>query len=195
MSQPASTTDPRLEALLAENRTAIGELVGQAQKVPAEFWPQPLAPGGWSPAQHVAHVALAYQALTRELETGEGMRLKGRRWQRWLFRTVFLPRILRRSRIPSGARAPRETRPPDDPGDLSSVIGQLEASVSEFEHALSAAWSERPRTRLNHPYFGAVSLERAARFVPVHTRHHANLIELAAREDGGDDRAAPLPAP
>lgn len=176
MSQPATTIDPRLEALLAENRSAVGELLGHAQEVPEARWAQPLVPGGWSPAQHVAHVALAYDALTRELETGEGMRLKGRRWQRWLFRTVFLPRILRRSRIPSGARAPRETRPPEVPGDFASVSGQIEGSVSEFERALSSAWSERPGTRLNHPYFGAVSLERAARFVSVHTRHHARLV-------------------
>ncbi len=44
--------------------------------------------------------------------------------------------------------------------------------------------------RIVHPYFGPLTLRRAARFVAVHTEHHQRQLEAAvASSAGGEARA------
>jgi hypothetical protein len=124
----------------------------------------------------VSHIVLSYQAFTADVCDGRTVRLIGSPRQRLLWRVFGLSQVLWLGRIPPGARAPREMRPPNDPPEQALLLQQLKSCVSEFEAAVRRAWRTTPMHRVTHPYFGALSLGQAIRVSEVHTIHHAAIL-------------------
>lgn len=164
---------------LAEHRDAVADFTRFVESLPDGAWARPRAPGKWSPAEEVTHVAMVYEALTRELEDGTAMRRKGNAVQRVLFRLLAKPYVLGRGRIPRAVRAPSEVRPVAVHGTRTEVMGQLREAILSFEATLNHAARERPRVTVTHPFFGQLTLSEAARFVAIHTRHHLQLMEAS----------------
>jgi len=162
--------------LFADHAAAVGDFVVRASAISADRWNVERAPGKWTPAQEAKHLALAYAAFARDLRGGPTLRLKGRWWQRRLWRWKVLPQILDGGRIPHGGRAPREARPLDRPGDQSELLAELGAQAREFEAAVIDTQQFQPRRRVMHPYFGALTLPQLVRFCTVHTQHHAAFL-------------------
>lgn len=162
---------------LTEHRESVSHFVRFVESLPDDAWTRPRAPGKWSPAEEVTHVAMVYDALVRELEEGTAMRRKGNAVQRVLFRLIAKPYVLGRGRIPRAVRAPSEVRPVTVRGTRVEVMGQLRDAILAFEATLSRASRERPRATVTHPFFGELTLAEAARFVAIHTRHHLQLME------------------
>jgi len=179
----AETVPPRLSSdwtdLMVDHASAVAEFVESARRFPGGAWTRPLAPGKWSPAEITSHVTETYIVLRSELEGGPGMRLRGSRWQRWLFRHTMLPRILRGGPFPVGARAPREIRPREIEIDPAIALSALTVRADAFARELSARAADR-RLRLNHAYFGPMSARQSFRLAAVHTRHHARQLAAAA---------------
>ena len=165
-----------LERLLAEHRAAVEAFARKAAAVAAERWDAPRAPGKWSPAQQVKHVATVYEIFTRELRGGAGARLRGGPLQRRISRSIARPLVLATGRIPGGVTAPREVRPPEHPGDQRALVDELWARVAELEAAVTDAWSRPEPPRVTHPYFGELTLAEGMRFCAIHTRHHAGFL-------------------
>jgi uncharacterized damage-inducible protein DinB len=92
-----------------------------------------------------------------------------------LQRTV-LPGILEGKRFPTGARAPVETAPPEQPGDPGALLPRLRTAAEEFEAALVAAWTSSPTTRVVHPYFGPLPLVDLLGLLTAHARHHTGFV-------------------
>jgi hypothetical protein len=173
MTPARSITD-----LLADHAAAVGEFVARAGAIPAGQWDVSRGDGKWSPAQETKHLALGYEAFVRDLRGGTRLRLKGRWWQRQLWRWRALPRIFATDRLPAGVRAPREVRPPERPGDQSTLLGELRVQVSEFEAAIVKAEQTEPRRRVTHPYFSVLSLRELVKLCTVHARHHMAFLPL-----------------
>jgi DinB family protein len=166
--------------LLTDHAAAVRHFADRATAISPDQWNIERAPGKWTPAQEAKHLALAYEAFVRDLRGGPTLRLKGRWWQRRLWRWRVLPQILDGGRIPHGARAPREARPPDRPGDQSRLLGELVAQVAQFEDLVREMQLSQPRRRVAHPYFGLLTLPQLVRFCTVHTHHHAAFLPTRA---------------
>ncbi|HEV8449514.1 MAG TPA: DinB family protein [Gemmatimonadaceae bacterium] len=162
--------------LLTDHGAAVRAFAAHASAIAPDQWNVERAPGKWTPAQEAKHLALAYAAFVRDLRGGPTLRLKGRWWQRRLWRWRVLPQILDGGRIPHGGRAPREARPPDRPGHQTELLAELATEVTQFEATVMDLQQSQPRRRVTHPYFGALTLPQLVRFCTVHTRHHAAFL-------------------
>jgi hypothetical protein len=89
-----------------------------------------------------------------------------------------LPRIYATDRLPTGVRAPREVRPPERPGDQSTLLAELRAQLSEFEAAIANAEETQPRRRVTHPYFNSLSPRELVKLCTVHARHHTAFLPV-----------------
>lgn len=165
-----------LAPLLADHRAAVEEFFHRAAQVTSARWDTPRADGKWSPAQEVKHVALAYDAFTGELDGSGQMRLVGTPLKRLLWRAIGLTSVLWLKKLPRGARAPREIRPPEGPHDQHELLAELRESTEKFEQVFRETWERNAAKTVNHPYFGALDLVDSIRMVTVHTRHHAAVL-------------------
>ncbi len=172
-------------AALAGHHAAVAEFIAAARAVPVEHWHAPRAVGKWSPAEETVHVTLAYRVLANELEGGPSMVVRGQWWQRTLLRLMVLPRILRSGKLPSGARAPRELRPPPATDDAATLLIRFDEAAASFTGALAAVRTLDPGRRLVHPYFGPLPLAHVLRFATLHTRHHLAFLPAAERAADG----------
>jgi hypothetical protein len=170
---------PSITQLLMDHAAAVRDFAARAAAVSPDQWNVERAPAKWTPAQEAKHLALGYAAFVRDLRGGPTLRLRGRWWQRWLWRWRVLPQILDGGRIPHGARAPREARPPDRPGDQSELLAELGVQVMQFETAVMEVQRSQPRRRVTHPYFSSLTLPQLVRFCTVHTRHHTAFLPNA----------------
>jgi hypothetical protein len=170
----------RLESLMADHRAAVDDFHDRAASIAADRWAVPRAPGKWSPAQEVKHVVLAYEAFIRDLEGGTPMQLVGTPLKRFLWRAVGLSSILWLKKIPRGARAPRESRPPETAQDRGSLIAEFSDRTAQFETIFRRTWDRDPAKRVVHPYFGQLDLVDGMTMCTVHTRHHAAVLPSPA---------------
>ncbi|HSA55188.1 MAG TPA: DinB family protein [Gemmatimonadaceae bacterium] len=165
-----------LTALLEDHDVAVREFLDRASAVPSYRWHAPRAQGKWSPAQETQHIVRAFDAYLRDLR-GEGtMRLKGKWWQRRLWRWVIMPRMLEGRWITRQVRAPREIRPEERPADKAPLLAELRHRVETFESTLVEARRVDPKRRVTHPFFGRIDLATLVRLSAAHTRHHARFL-------------------
>src|SRR4051812_48040487 len=66
-----------VDKLLEANRSAVASFQLAARSISADAWQSPIAPGKWTPAPHVEHIALSYGAAVLDLVHGKPMRLVG----------------------------------------------------------------------------------------------------------------------
>jgi uncharacterized damage-inducible protein DinB len=170
----------RLDALLAEHSAAVQAFHDRASGVDAAQWNVPRAAGKWSPAQEVKHVVLAYDAFIRDLEGAGQMQLVGTPIKRVLWRAIGLSSILWLKKIPRGARAPRESRPPEGVQDQMSLLAEFRERADRFEAIFRETWDRDPAKRVVHPYFGSLDLKEGMTMCTVHTRHHAAVLPSPA---------------
>ena len=172
---PAAT----LNQLLASHRSAADEFLAAAEQVAPSRWNTPRGAGKWTPGQEVTHVVMVCEAIIRDLRGEAQMRLVGSQWKRFLWRAIGLTSILHLRKLPRGARAPREARPPDLPTDRASLVVRFRASVDELEAVLANSWHATPAKGMTHPYFGTLSLRQSITVSEVHLRHHAAFLRVS----------------
>lgn len=153
-----------------EHAASIEDFTARAESVADALWPTSVVPGKWSPAQVAEHIALAYEAILRDLSGGPAMRLRASWWQRVLLRRFLLPRILTSGRIPFAATAPREARPGGEPLDRAEVLRRVREGASRLDAVMRESGES---ARVTHPYFGTLRGREILRFCAIHTRHHA----------------------
>ncbi len=172
--------DRHIERLLEKNRSAVASFESAARSIPADGWQSSVAPGKWTPAQHVEHVVLSYAAAVLDLVHETPMRLIGTPRQRRWWRFVGLNTVRWLGRIPRGAPAPREVRPTERANrDRPELLAELDGRVRSFEDAVRTQATADGRG-FTHPYFGTLNMRDGIRLAAAHTRHH----EKALRELG-----------
>jgi hypothetical protein len=165
----------RLDEALEAHSEAVSDLLEIAERVPEADWHTPLTDGKWSPSLLLAHLVASYDVVIRELKGGAGMAIRIGALQRWLLRMTVLRSILSGKGFPSGAVAPRETRPGEG-ADREASIELFRSRASEFEEAARVAPPERV---LTHAYFGRASVGDGVLLCARHIQHHA--AQLARR--------------
>lgn len=165
-----------LAGLLADHDVAVKEFLGRAAAVPSDRWHAPRAEGKWSPAQETRHVVLAFEAYLRDLRGDGALRVKGRWWQRRLWRWLVLPRLLDGHWPSRKVRAPREIRPEERPGDKAPLLAELRLRAEAFESTVLTTQRVDPRRRVTHPFFDRIDLATLIRLSAAHTRHHARFL-------------------
>lgn len=173
------TSDHHWQKALAEHQVAVEAYIALVSRLPESRWQEELRPGKWSPATLTLHVTDAYAMGARAVAGGSSMRLRIPRWQAWIYRTLLLPRLLKRGQFPI-VRAPREIQP-----DLEiarsltreAAFESLRARAMQAGAALRAAGDHPDTPRLTHAFFGELHPHLALRFLTAHTQHHTK--ELA----------------
>ena len=174
-SAPPERDDPRWDEAVEEHRAALAAFIDAAEELGDEAWRAPYKPGKWTRAQIAEHLALGYEAILRELSTGEAMRPKVGPWQQTLLRWVVLPHILFHRSFPLRSASPREIRPPEVTMPRPQLLRRMRELGERFEHELDLARRDGGGW-LTHPYFGRVGPVKAMRFVAVHIEHHTRHI-------------------
>jgi len=163
---------------VALHRTAAARFAAIVEPFDDATWSAPIAAGKWSPALITEHLNRAYQVMLAELEGGPGMQLRTRPWQRVLLRFTIVPRLLRGGWFPAGARAPRETRPPEVAGSHADVVARFNDLAARFEASMTSARSRNPDARLTHAYFGSTRLANAMLLCARHLEHHERQLAV-----------------
>ncbi|MBA3889019.1 MAG: DinB family protein [Gemmatimonadaceae bacterium] len=146
--------------------------------IPDARWLQPQAPGKWTPAEEVLHVALSYEVALRGMRTGAGMRARVSPMRARLLRWLVLPVIVNSSWFPR-AKAPAEIRPPavaaTGHGEFAAhaLCARLERVARDVRDELPLA---SPDLRFRHAYFGDLAPRQALRMLSAHTRHHTRVL-------------------
>lgn len=161
------------DVVILHNRAAA-DFAASARRAAAsdEVWSAPYAPGKWSPAQIVQHLALAFEAVQRELREGVPMKSRTRAWHRLVLRFTLQRTLMRGGAFPRGARSPRETRPHGDTGRAETLIARFEQLNRELLAELDDARTSRPALRLTHPYFGRLTPTDMTYVSARHIQHH-----------------------
>lgn len=159
-----------LDTLLAANRAAVDDLMAAAER--AE-WNAPRAPGKWSAAHVVEHVARSFEEAANAVANRPTKLPTLPRIVRpiagWLFRGV-----LRTGRFPK-SKTSRPLNPMSSdttPASPAEGKARLDAAFAVFERECRA----RAGLPVDHISFGRISVEEYVRFVELHTRHHARQI-------------------
>ncbi len=167
-----------LEEALSEHRSSVEIFLAVAEAVPESEWARPVAPGKWSPGQISEHLALSLEAVAREIRGEAPMRSRLSWWKRFWARRRYLPGMLEKKRFPSGARAPRETRPADSAAPRGEALARLRAANDGIERIYAGDPGAAGR-RLRHPYFGALRAPDFFGVISLHARHHAGQLPRA----------------
>lgn len=180
-----------LEAALVIHEQAASSLLRVAEAVPANRWTAPLSEGKWTPAQLLEHLLMAYGVLIREMEGGEGMKVRTSWWQRAFLSIAVKPRLLAGAAFPKGARAPREVRPAEVSGGRDEHIERFRKRATEFAIAAGKAASG---TKLTHAYFGQSTVAQGVLLCARHIDHHRAQLEEWLKEVDGAEVVSELPA-
>jgi hypothetical protein len=175
----AAQPDPKLRHAIALHEGAVAQFAEAARAVARRgaVWDSPRAEGKWSPAQITLHIIMAFDAVAGELDGGPGMQLRTRPWMHIILRHTVVRRMLRGGRLPTGARAPRETRPPVPTEDAETLIARFEDAAASLNRRLLAAAAAAPGRRLSHPYFGQMPLHEITTVSARHVEHHLRQLE------------------
>jgi hypothetical protein len=158
-----------LEAAIADNRAAVEEFIATAQSLDSTVWARARSQGGWTPAQIVEHIVLAYEYsgdVVKGTATGGVPRLF-----RPLLRRLVVDSTLKAGRFTRKGKAPAVFRPSDTPAAKSELLDRLDRAVGAFEAAIRSGHPEG-RHNVNHPAFGRVPTADYVRLQAIHARHH-----------------------
>lgn len=155
-----------IAAALAANRAAAEEFIAAAERT-ASRWSEPRAPGKWSPAQIVEHVARSYEESANEAAGVSSKFPTLPAFVRPLVRGLFFRRVLKQGRFPR-ARTARAFDPASGPSVSDEGRARVGAALTRFEQACLAC----PGGRMSSTLFGRLPVADYIRFQELHTRHH-----------------------
>jgi hypothetical protein len=158
----------QVNAILDATRSAIDELA-KAGEGSAAHWTTPRAPGKWSPAQVVEHVALALEESANVVSGAPTKFPTFPALLRPIVRGVFFNRVLKKSAFPK-AKTTKAFNPPSGPATPQAGRQRLESAFAAFD----AACRTRSQSggQVESGIFGTVSVADYARFQELHVRHH-----------------------
>ena len=156
-----------IDTALAAHRASIVDLMATAERAPD--WSAPCAPGKWSPAQLIEHVA---RSLEESVNVITGAPSKFPTFPAFLhpvMRIVFFNRVVKNGKCPRA-----KTSKPFDPDRGPATPGEgrtrLMGAVDAFENACRAR--DASGLPASSGIFGRVSVSDYVIFQEAHARHH-----------------------
>lgn len=159
-----------LETAIADNRAAVTDFLATARSLDTTRWTTPRAPGAWTPAQIVEHLALAYE-YSRDVVLGAPKGGSAPRLLRPLLRRFIVDSTLKAGKFTRKGRAPAMFQPSPGGGSPATLMPRLEGALGEFEQAIRSSHPEA-RHALRHPFFGRMPTIDYVRMQAIHARHH-----------------------
>lgn len=163
----------------ARHTAAVEAYAERARQVTHNQWMRAPADGKWSPSAITTHLTLSFDAVHTELQGGPPMRMRVAGFKKFIVRLMVMRRILRDGHFPSGAPAPRETRPPAELVPQPEGLRRFQEAASRLDSVLVEVSRTRPDVIVTHPYFGSVRLTDAVFISARHIEHH--MKQLPAR--------------
>lgn len=159
-----------LDDAIAANREAAKRFLSTARSVAREKWATPVAPGKWSPAQIVDHVATSTEVA---LKTIKGDKSMGSfpRFFRAIPRAMVFNSTLKKGAFPAKMRGPAIFAPSREHASLEASAARLERAMSDLEvHVRDMA--KAGKHAFEHGFFGSLKVADYVRFNGLHTDHH-----------------------
>jgi len=157
-----------ISTVLTANNSAVAELITAAEKT-GSAWSAPRAPGKWSPAQVVEHVARSMEESANEVDGAPSKFYTLPSFLRPLVRGLFFRRVLKKRSFPR-ARTGKAFDPASGPATPADGRKRIEGALARFDQACRTRVASGPN--MSSTLFGAVSVEDYATFQEIHTRHH-----------------------
>ena len=154
--------------VLAANHAAVLDLVAAAERSEAT-WTTPRAPGKWSPAQVVEHVAGGLEEAANVVSGAPSIIPMPPAFLRPLIR-LFFNRILKKGVFPNGWKAHKALDPASGPATPAQARVRLEGALARFDQACRRRVASGQHVVSTG--FGTVSVDDLVRFSALHTRHH-----------------------
>ncbi len=121
------------------------------------------------------HLNRTYQVVFGEVRGGKGIRIRSPWLLRQVLRQTILRSILRKRRLPTGARAPSEVAPKEVNGTQKELLDRFSNLSAQFEEEFLKN-STNTDKKLTHHIFGEIDLLRGIDFVAIHIEHHHRQI-------------------
>jgi len=158
---------------LDDNRSAVDAVLTSADRH-ADAWTTPVAPGKWSPAQLVEHLAVSYEQGANVVAGRPAMLPSIPAIVRPLVRMLFFNRVVRKGWFPKSKTSP-DMDPASGPETPEAGRARLEAACDEFVETCQGVTG----SEVTSSAFGRVGLSEYVRFMEVHTRHHIKQMPQA----------------
>jgi hypothetical protein len=159
-----------LDDAIAANRDAAKTFLSTARAVAKEKWAQPVAPGKWSPAQIVEHVAVSTEIALKAIRGDKGLG-SFPRLLRPIPRAMVFNSTLKKGAFPDRMRGPAIFAPSKDHVPYEQSAARLERAIADLEnHTRDAA--KAGKDVFEHGFFGRLKVADYVHFNGLHTRHH-----------------------
>jgi hypothetical protein len=159
-----------IEDVIAENQKATQQCLETARKVPPEKWEQPVAPGKWSPAQIVDHIAVTTEVALKAIK-GDPSMGSIPKFLRFLPRKLGFDPTIKKGRFPEKQRGPAVFAPSTGHPSYEASIEKLNRAIAALETHVNAVMAKGEHS-FEHSFFGRVSIPDYIRFGTLHTQHH-----------------------
>jgi hypothetical protein len=159
-----------IEDVIAENRKAIEHFLAAARKVPPEKWAQPVAPGKWSPAQIVDHIAVTTEVALKAIN-GDASMGSIPKFLRFIPRKLGFDPTITRGRFPEKQRGPAVFAPSKGNPSYETSVEKLNRAMAALETHVRGRMAKGEHF-FEHSFFGRVSIPDYIRFGTLHVQHH-----------------------
>ena len=161
-----------IDRILDANRAAVDDLIKAAEGSSAG-WATPRAPGKWSPAQVVEHIARNLEESANVVAGTPSKYPTLPAFVRPLLRGLFFNRILKNEKFTKG-KTPKPFNPEHGPADPAEGRARLDSAFAKFSTQCQS--KDGDGQDVVSGVFGPVSLANYAKFQELHTRHHRGQI-------------------
>jgi hypothetical protein len=153
-------------------RRQIESISAMQQRIGGELFVANPAISGWSPGEHLDHIAKAAASVLRQMSKNEPIGVPSISWIGRLVLTIgWIPR--------GKGRSPEKVRGAVvAPAEIESAFRELGALLDALPREEDFA---RGRPLVKHPVFRGLTAAQALRFVVVHNDHHLRIIDDIVR--------------
>ena len=167
---------------IQDNGAAVAEFISCARRLSDSAWRTPRATGKWSPCEEAQHLVLALGFFAEAVLGQREIALEVSAERSRALYAMVMPKLRAGEPLPTGARSPAAADPAKATHraseDRDTILLMLAAAGDAFATALVQASVADPLRRVQHPYFGLISLEEFGIVAAAHTRHHMRFLPL-----------------
>jgi DinB family protein len=161
---------PALDDALTANREAAKRFLATARTVAKEAWAKPIAPGKWSPAQIVEHVAISTEVALKAIKGDKTVGSFPRLFRAIPRAMVFNP-TLKKGAFPKRMKGPAIFAPSKEHISFDASAARIERAVTSLEaHVRDLA--KAGTHAFDHGFFGRLKIADYVRFNGLHANHH-----------------------
>jgi hypothetical protein len=153
---------------------ATHAFIARARMLSEIQWETPRAADKWTPRQEAQHLILTFGFFTDAVLGHHELALQVSPERSQALYATVMPKLRAGEPLPTGVR----TQADADPTTAAQISADDRDTVLRalaFHTALVVS-STVEGPRVQHPYFGLISIEEFSIFAAAHTRHHMNFL-------------------